>query len=110
MPAPDVHTEDYKVNSVSPRSFPTRLELAVTMLNTSGDDPVEQIIVYKGLPSGGSNLCGAEWPEDNIASVYMDNTTYANAAAQIQQNWKVGYLSSRVSGVEKISLFSWRSA
>jgi hypothetical protein len=104
----DIHSEQYVVTLVrTPADLPLRRELEVTVWDTQGDDPVELIILRKGVPAGRSSKTGVENPEDNMATVYLSDAHYLTASQEIDEGTVVEYISTRTSGYERIGFFGW---
>jgi hypothetical protein len=109
MPA-DIHTEEYEVTTVPTElSAPTRLFFKVKKKDTAGDDPVEDM--YLRRVTSGTTRTGREDLEDATAKVNLletaSTTDYTEAKADIHKGTIVSYLSTRQSGVEFISVFTW---
>jgi hypothetical protein len=108
--AADIHTEEYEVTT-EPKEIaaPTRLYFKVKKKDTSGDDPVEE--VYLRRVTSGTTRTGREDLEDATAKVNLlesgSCTDYSEAKDEIRKGKVVSYLSTRQTGVEYISLFSW---
>jgi hypothetical protein len=108
--AADIHTEEYEVTTVPTElSGPTRLYFKVKKKNTSGDDPVEDM--YLRRVTSGSTRTGREDLEDATAKVNLLETSscsdYSEAKDEIRKGRIVSYLSTRQTGIEFISVFSW---
>jgi hypothetical protein len=109
MPA-DIHAEEYEVTTEpNELSAPTRLFFKVKRRNAGGDNPVEDM--YLRCVSSGTTRTGREDLEDATAKVNLIDsvacTDYSDAKSDIHQGSIVSYLSTRQSGFEFISLFTW---
>jgi hypothetical protein len=110
MAVANIHGEEYEVTT-RPRtlSSPTRLYFKVKKKNVSGDDPVEEMYLRKY--TSGSTRTGREDLEDATARLNLvddaSHSDYTDATTDIHMGSIVSYVSTRQSGVEYISQFTW---